>query len=134
MPSFEEPGYSKDIKPQAKSQCVDGVIGAIVADMGLDPSVAKALFIFGRLMGLSAHFFEEVTTQPVMRTISCGRSSSARRSTAAGPKGPIPVEIARILRSFSYTRRCCGFLIMMLTSARGRDSLDVVRERIDRVF
>lgn len=49
---------------------VDGVIGAIVADMGLDPSVAKALFIFGRLMGLSAHHFEEVTTQPVMRTIN----------------------------------------------------------------
>jgi succinyl-CoA synthetase alpha subunit len=49
---------------------VDGVIGAIIADMGLDPSVAKALFIFGRLMGLSAHHFEEVTTQPVMRTIN----------------------------------------------------------------
>ena len=49
---------------------VDGVIGAVIADMGLDPSVAKALFIFGRLMGLSAHYFEEVTTQPVMRTIN----------------------------------------------------------------
>jgi citrate synthase len=49
---------------------IDGVIGAVIADMGLDPSVAKALFIFGRLMGLSAHFFEEVTTQPVMRTIN----------------------------------------------------------------
>ena len=48
---------------------VDGVIGAIVADMGLDPKVAKALFIFGRLMGLSAHHFEDVTLQPVMRTI-----------------------------------------------------------------
>jgi len=28
---------------------VDGVIGAIVADMGLDPSMAKAFFIYGRI-------------------------------------------------------------------------------------
>lgn len=48
---------------------VDGVIGAIVADMGLEPKVAKALFIFGRLMGLSAHYYEEVTLQPIMRAI-----------------------------------------------------------------
>jgi succinyl-CoA synthetase alpha subunit len=48
---------------------VDGVIGAIVADMGFDPKLAKALFVFGRLMGLSAHFFEETSTQPPMRTI-----------------------------------------------------------------
>ncbi len=48
---------------------VDGVIGAIIADMGLDPKLAKALFIFGRIMGLSAHFCEEVTTQPPMRSI-----------------------------------------------------------------
>jgi len=51
---------------------VDGVIGAIVADMGFDPRVAKALFIFGRIMGLSAHYFEEVATQPPMRTIIFG--------------------------------------------------------------
>jgi citrate synthase len=37
--------------------------------MGLDPKLAKALFIFGRTMGLSAHYFEEVTTQPPMRPI-----------------------------------------------------------------
>ena len=49
---------------------VDGVIGAIIADMGLDPRLAKALFIFGRIMGLSAHFFEEVASQPPMRTIN----------------------------------------------------------------
>ncbi|MDH4197581.1 MAG: citryl-CoA lyase, partial [Candidatus Aminicenantes bacterium] len=49
---------------------VDGVIGAIVADMGLDPKLAKALFAFGRVMGLSAHYFEEVITQPPMRTIN----------------------------------------------------------------
>jgi len=49
---------------------VDGVIGAIVADMGLDPKLAKALFIFGRIMGLSAHYFEEVSSQPPMRSIN----------------------------------------------------------------
>jgi succinyl-CoA synthetase alpha subunit len=49
---------------------VDGVIGAIIADMGLDPKLAKALFIFGRIMGLSAHYFEEVASQPPMRPIN----------------------------------------------------------------
>lgn len=49
---------------------VDGVIGAIVADMGLDPSVAKALFICGRIAGLSAHYFEEISSQPQMRRIN----------------------------------------------------------------
>lgn len=48
---------------------VDGVIGAIVADMGLDARVAKALFIFGRVAGLAAHYFEEVDTQVPMRRI-----------------------------------------------------------------
>jgi len=49
---------------------VDGVIGAIVADMGLDPVIAKALFIWGRLAGLSAHYFEEILSQPEMRPIN----------------------------------------------------------------
>ena len=49
---------------------VDGVIGAIVADMGLDPSLAKALFIYGRVAGLSAHYFEEVSSQQQMRRIN----------------------------------------------------------------
>jgi len=53
---------------------VDGVIGAIVADMGLDPKLAKALFIFGRIMGLSAHYFEEVSSQPPMRPIVFGEA------------------------------------------------------------
>ena len=48
---------------------VDGVIGAIVADMGLDPIVAKALFIWGRVAGFSAHYFEEILSQPEMRPI-----------------------------------------------------------------
>jgi len=49
---------------------VDGVIGAVIADMGLDPRLAKALFIFGRIMGLSAHHFEEIETQAPMRAIN----------------------------------------------------------------
>jgi succinyl-CoA synthetase alpha subunit len=53
---------------------VDGVIGAVIADMGLDPKLAKALFIFGRIMGLSAHYFEEVATQPPMRPIIFGEA------------------------------------------------------------
>ena len=39
---------------------VDGVIGAIIADMDLDPKIAKAVFIFGRVAGMSAHYFEEI--------------------------------------------------------------------------
>jgi citrate synthase len=49
---------------------VDGVIGAIVADMGLNPMMAKALFIYGRIAGLSAHYFEECASQPRMRQIN----------------------------------------------------------------
>lgn len=49
---------------------VDGVIGAIVADMGLRPDLAKALFVFGRVAGLSAHYFEEVASQTQMRRIN----------------------------------------------------------------
>ena len=49
---------------------VDGVIGGIVADMNLNPAIAKALFIYGRLAGLSAHYFEEISSQQVMRRIN----------------------------------------------------------------
>lgn len=49
---------------------VDGVIGAIVADLGLDTAMAKALFVFGREAGLSAHYFEEIASQSQMRLIN----------------------------------------------------------------
>jgi citrate synthase len=48
---------------------VDGVIGAIVADLRLDLSAAKSVFILGRVAGLSAHHYEELT-RPQMRQIS----------------------------------------------------------------
>jgi len=53
---------------------VDGVIGAIVSDMSLDSSMAKAFFIYGRIAGLSAHYFEEVASQPRMRQINFSES------------------------------------------------------------
>jgi succinyl-CoA synthetase alpha subunit len=48
---------------------VDGVLGAIVSDIGLSEDTAKALFIWGRIAGLSAHYFEEITLYPPMRRI-----------------------------------------------------------------
>lgn len=48
---------------------VDGVIGAIAADMGFAPEIAKLLFVIGRIAGLAAHYFEEIATQPPMRQI-----------------------------------------------------------------
>jgi succinyl-CoA synthetase alpha subunit len=51
---------------------VDGVIGAIVADLGLDPSLAKAVFVWGRVAGLSSHYYEEIASQPQMRRIVFG--------------------------------------------------------------
>jgi citrate synthase len=54
---------------------VDGVLGAIVADMQLHPRVATALFLFGRAAGLAAHYFEEVETQPPMRQIHFDRAT-----------------------------------------------------------
>ena len=49
---------------------VDGVIGAIIADMDVDIDLAKIVFIFGRVAGLSAHYFEEISTQRPMRRIN----------------------------------------------------------------
>jgi citrate synthase len=57
------------VKGMALPINVDGVIGAITADMGLKPLLAKAIFIFGRIVGLAAHFDEEIQTQPPMRRI-----------------------------------------------------------------
>ncbi len=60
---------------------VDGVIGAIVADFGLDVSMAKAIFIIGRIAGLSAHYFEEINTQPKMRRINFGEAEYTGHDT-----------------------------------------------------
>ncbi|MCX6645429.1 MAG: hypothetical protein NTY09_03600 [bacterium] len=65
---------------------VDGVIGAIVADLGLHPDLAKALFVFGRVVGLSAHFYEETASQPQMRRIDFSQSVYKGKEKRSFPK------------------------------------------------
>ncbi|RKX75951.1 MAG: hypothetical protein DRP87_13275 [Spirochaetes bacterium] len=53
---------------------VDGILGAITAELKLAPIMAKAIFILGRMVGISAHYFEECITQPLMRPIDFSAS------------------------------------------------------------
>ncbi len=48
---------------------VDGAIGAILADLGLDPRVFNGLFMIARTPGLVAHVTEEQTREKPMRRI-----------------------------------------------------------------
>lgn len=48
---------------------VDGAIGAVLADLGFDPSVMNGLFMIARVPGLIAHAEEERRTQKPMRKI-----------------------------------------------------------------
>jgi citrate synthase len=46
---------------------VDGAIAAIISDMGFDWRLGKAFFVMGRVAGMIAHVYEEMTTQKPMR-------------------------------------------------------------------
>lgn len=46
---------------------VDGAIAAIISDMGFDWRLGKAFFLLGRVAGMVAHVYEEITTQKPMR-------------------------------------------------------------------
>ena len=48
---------------------VDGAIGAILADLGLDPRVFNGVFMIARTPGLVAHVVEEQTREKPMRRI-----------------------------------------------------------------
>lgn len=58
---------------------VDGVIGALVADLNLEPVMAKVIFIYGRIAGLSAHYFEELATQKPMRRVDFSKAVYSER-------------------------------------------------------
>src|SRR4029077_17748539 len=42
---------------------VDGAIGALMCDLGIDPQVGKAFFIIGRTPGFVAHAHEQMTRE-----------------------------------------------------------------------
>jgi citrate synthase len=67
-------GIFESIKGKKLPINVDGVIGAVVADLGFDPVMAKVLFIYGRIAGPSAHYFEELATQRPMRKVDFSRA------------------------------------------------------------
>jgi citrate synthase len=48
---------------------VDGALGAILADLGLDPRVFNGIFMIARTPGLVAHVTEEQTREKPMRRI-----------------------------------------------------------------
>ena len=48
---------------------VDGAIAAVVSDMGFDYRLGKGFFIIGRVVGLVAHIFEEITREKPFRRI-----------------------------------------------------------------
>ncbi|HEY81226.1 MAG TPA: citryl-CoA lyase [Anaerolineae bacterium] len=48
---------------------VDGAIAAIISDMGFDWRLGKGFFIIGRVVGLVAHGFEEITRERPFRRL-----------------------------------------------------------------
>ena len=48
---------------------VDGAIGAIIADLGMNPATFNGIFMIARTPGLIAHVIEEQTREKPMRRI-----------------------------------------------------------------
>src|SRR5216117_158248 len=48
---------------------VDGAIGAVLADLGMDPAAFNGIFMIARVPGLAAHVIEEQTREKPMRRI-----------------------------------------------------------------
>ena len=48
---------------------VDGAIGAILADLGMNPAAFNGIFMIARTPGLIAHVIEEQTREKPMRRI-----------------------------------------------------------------
>ncbi len=48
---------------------MSGAIGAILADLGMDPAAFNGIFMIARALGLVAHVIEEQTREKPMRRI-----------------------------------------------------------------
>ena len=51
---------------------VDGAIAALISDMGFDPMLGKAFFAMGRVVGLTAQVYAEMTRERPMRQMCPG--------------------------------------------------------------
>lgn len=51
---------------------VDGVIAALVLELGFDPRIASAFFLISRTLGLVAHVYEETVREKPFRTVPEG--------------------------------------------------------------
>ncbi|MBI4057853.1 citryl-CoA lyase [Candidatus Microgenomates bacterium] len=49
---------------------IDGIIAALLLELGFDPKLGKGIFIIGRVPGLVAHIFEEQTEEKPYRRLS----------------------------------------------------------------
>jgi citrate synthase len=63
---------------------VDGCVGAVLCELGVDPLIGNAFFILPRICGMVAHFAEERTREKVMRRID---------QAAAEYDGPAPRDL-----------------------------------------
>lgn len=62
---------------------VDGAIAAIISDMGFDWRLGKGFFLIGRVVGLTAHVYEEQTREKPMRkmfTVDCEYNGPEERN------------------------------------------------------
>ncbi len=71
---------------------VDGAIAAVVSEMGFDYRLGKGFFIIGRLPGLVAHVFEELTTE---KPFSKRLSEEEIEYTGLAPR-ELPFEFKKI--------------------------------------
>jgi len=77
---------------------VDGAIGAILADLGMNPAAFNGIFMIARTPGLVAHVIEEQTREKPMRRIdpvNHGYDGPPARSISGGSsksQGPNPKE------------------------------------------
>ncbi len=62
-------GAMKNILQKSLPLNVDGAIGAIISDMGIDWRYGKAFFFLGRAAGLTAHAYEYMVKESPMRRV-----------------------------------------------------------------
>lgn len=78
---------------------VDGALAAVLLDLGFEPVAARFFFIVGRVAGLTAQVFEEMSRERPMRirVPVAYDGPAARPLPADDPESSVPPESARIV-------------------------------------